>query len=341
MTKKAKYFVLGVFVVLVGLFFLSQSGHWLTASDSTRPTSTTQQRDNVSNLALRSEPAIAISQSNLRSELNESAIKGMATGALMSEMVRRKESWRRMENAHSLEQSISALLNDSDIESPMFALHLKLICGNATFFTSKDNPAKITYQEYLRGMNTGLTEEGIAKANALQEAFASRCGRAGETLFLSDEMRAAIQKSKSEGGALALSFSSASSLDGIKTAGQLAALTKVLRNPDLAPIWLTQKFFLFTETAKNAGYFEGLTIDEERAVGWTVICNFGADCSDGGATRFYACRQSYFCSGGSVAESIKNLLGEDKIIIVTARANKLALDLAAGGADFFKLPLKK
>jgi len=347
MTNKTPYIVLIAIVVLAGLLFLTRPQTQLPIHNSIQ-TRFTNRDDSVvakqgdTAIALKGIPVEAIKAAHGSAAMNLPQLPTMERS--------RSDRWRLLKSSSSLESSILNLTNDSDIEAVMFSLHLKLLCNKSVFFTDKDptlaiyNPTGESYRDFLHKLNKesdkGLTEESISKAIALKDEFARRCGQAINPGFASSETKAAIQKSRGAEGALISSPVNSKSFEGEGAAARLSALDVVLRDRDLAPIWLAQRFDIFQAFAEKAGYFEGMKYSEQQALGWTVICNFGGDCNDNGITRLDACLTSQLCAGNSVAESVAGAIGADRVAIVAARANKLALDLAASGANFFK-PLPK
>ncbi len=343
MIKKTLCIALIAIVVLAGLLFLTQPQTQLPFHNSIQ-TRSTNQDDSVA--AKQADTVITLKGSQVEAIKAE---RGSASMNLLPSTAAgqgRSDRWRLVKSSLSLEPSILGLTNDSDVEAVMFSLHLKLLCNKAIFFTDKDptaatyNPAGESYRDFLRKLNKesskGLTEESISKAIALKDEFARRCGGATNSGFASSETKAAIQKSRDANGALISSPINSKSFDGEGAAARLSALDIVLRDRDLAPIWLAQRFHIFQDFAEKAGYFEGMKYSEQQALGWTVICNFGGDCNDNGIVRLDACLTSQLCGGNSVAEAVADAVGQDKVPIIAARANRLGLDLAAAGSDFFK-----
>lgn len=343
MTMKTLYIALIAIVALAGLLFLIQPATRLPAYNSTQ-TQSTKRDDSV--VAKQADTAIASKGIQVEAIKAEHSSAPTNLPQLPTVERGRSDRWRLVKSSTSLESSVLGLTNDSDVEAVMFSLHLKLLCNKSVFFTDKDptvaiyNPTGESYRDFLRRLNKesnkGLTEESISKAVALKDEFARRCGQATNSGFASSETKAAIQKSRAAGGALILSPINSKSFEGEGATARLSALDTVLRDRDLAPIWLAQRFSIFQDFADKAGYFEGMTYSEQQALGWTVICNFGGDCNDNGITRLDACLTSQLCAGSSVAEAVASSIGADKVGTVAARANKLALDLAASGANFFK-----
>jgi hypothetical protein len=347
MTKKTLYIVLIAIVLLAGLLFLTQPRTQLPFNNSIQTRSTNQDGSVV---AKQADKAITLKSSQVEVIKAEHGSAPKNLPQLPTVERGQSDRWRLLKSSPSLESSILGLTNDSDVEAVMFSLHLKLLCNKSVFFTDKDptlaiyNPTGESYRDFLRKLNKesdkGLTEESISKAIALKDEFARRCGQAINSGFASSETKAAIQKSRDAKGALISSPINSKSFEGEGAAARLSALDIVLRDRDLAPIWLAQRFPIFQDFAERAGYFEGMKYSEQQALGWTVICNIGGDCNDNGITRLDACLTSQLCAGSSVAEAVASAIGADKVGTVAARANKLALDLAASGAGFFK-PLPK
>jgi hypothetical protein len=260
--------------------------------------------------------------------------------------------WRNAKSASSITSQIEQLLVDGDLESPRFAYSLFRLCERANdqksseqvpeeavrirlkeYENGKSHVAPVTPEEWrmtLAIVNSGLSKNTVVKKRALSDSFAARCGGS-----MSDELGLklvnAIEKSSKAGSAL-----SNAPYGQLKSDSSFAALEKVLRDPSLASVWLPIKRDFLDDAAKSAGYFEGLNNEDQKALVWMVICNFGSDCADDGITRLNACLSSHLCDGNSVAESVANAVGKDKVPIIAARANKLSLDIAAGGANFFR-----
>jgi hypothetical protein len=242
----------------------------------------------------------------------------------------RGEQWRIAKKTSSFDSAILDLLNDGNIESPRFALYLSLMCSAAEGRKSDGPISRDELREYSRALGLGLNEEGVTKSFDLSNRFSARCGAAGSAATRGKIMDA-VEKARSDGSLLVLA-----PYLTIDSDSQSAALNKVLNNSDLASVWLAQRHSLLISSAENTGYFEGLNLREKNAVAWTLVCNFGGDCADDGITRLNACLNSYFCAGNSVAEAVANAVGKERVPIIAARANKLALDLALAGSDFFK-----
>jgi hypothetical protein len=335
-------------LILAGLVYITQPGSWLFGRNSTQDLPGIQATETTSPKAAQS----SVDQPPESLRKTKSDLNAAASWTLKPEvqLQTRAERWRLAKSAPLLDQSVLSLVNDADIETPMFLAYLTGLCGKSVSFTAKDplqsviNPTGMTYSDVLRSFNKTfsrqLTEETISKAVALKEEFALRCGKAIDMTFAGDGIRNAAQKSRAAGGALILSPTNSLSFESEGAAARITALDKVLHDSSLASIWLSQRFSLFKDAAESAGYFQGLNYQEELSVAWTVICNFGGDCNDNGITRVDACLTSHLCAGSSVAESVAGAIGADRVAIVAARANKLALDLAASGANFFK-PLPK
>jgi hypothetical protein len=339
---KTHYIVLAVVVVLAGLLFLTQPAPQLLFQNpiQTPPTN----RDG--GVAGQADTSVALKGGPVKSQKIEPGNAPTNFPPLSTAEQGRSDRWRLVKSSPSLESSILGLTNDSDVEAVMFSLHLKLLCNKAIFFTDKDptaatyNPTGESYRDFLRKLNKEsdkrLTEESISKTIALKDEFARRCGQAINSAFASSETKTAIQKSRASGGVLLSSPINSKSFEGEGAAPRLSALDTVLRDRDLAPIWLAQRFPIFQEFAEKARYFDGMNYSEQQAIGWTVICNLGGDCNDDGTTRLDACLTSQLCGGNSVAESVASAVGAEKVADVASRANRLALDLAAAGSDFFK-----
>jgi hypothetical protein len=266
----------------------------------------------------------------------------------------RSTRWRNAKSALSINAQIQQLLNDGDLENPRFAYSLFMLCEQASLNKSSEQvpeeALQVRLKEYANGkpfvapitpeemrmsraiIDSGLSKNTVVKKRALSDSFAARCGG-----LMSDELGLklvnAIENSIKAGSVLGNA-----PYGDLKSDSSFAALEKVIRDPDLASVWLPIKRDFLDNAAQKAGYFEGLNNDDQKALVWMVICNFGGDCADDGITRLDACLTSYLCDGNSVAEAVANAVGKDKVSIIAARANKLSLDLAISGAGFFKSP---
>lgn len=349
MTKKARYIALLGFVILVGLLFATRPSSWTLERNRVQVSSATQLTDNSADKLSQAIPVVQATES-MHKELSDLNAASLGTAKPEAQLQTRAERWRLAKTASSIDQSILSLVNDADVETPIFLAYLIGLCSKSVAFTTKDpfqstiNPTGMTYSDVLRAFNKefnkGLTEETISKAVALKEEFALRCGKAIDMTFAGDAVRNAAQRSRAAGGALISSPTNFQAFENEGAASRMLALDKVLHDSSLAPIWLSQRLSLFKDAAENAGYFQGLSYQEELSVVWTVICNFGGDCNDNGTTRLDACLTSQLCAGNSVAESVTSAVGVDKVGNIASTANKLALDLSANGADFFKRRVK-
>lgn len=345
MIKKSLCVALLGLGILAGLLFVTRPSNWLPERNRTQDVPLNQA---TSAVIVKPAQVTAGDQFTESIQKTPSYLKEMTLKTLKpeSQLQTRAERWRLAKNASSLDQSILSLATDADIEAPIFLAYLIGLCSKSVSFTAKDplqsviNPTGMTYSDVLRSLNKafdkGLAEETIAKAIALKEEFALRCGKAIDITFTGDALQNASQRSRAAGGVLISSPINSKSFEGEGAAARLSALDKVLRDRDLPPIWLAQRFPIFQEFAEKAGYFDGMNYSEQQAIGWTVICNLGGDCNDNGTTRLDACLTSQLCGGNSVAESVASAIGAEKVADVAARANRLALDLAAAGSDFFK-----
>jgi hypothetical protein len=244
----------------------------------------------------------------------------------------RAERWQRAKKGAMLEQRFIELLSDGDLESPRFAMHIQHMCLRAKKYQEGSNlVTKENLREYMKWVNPEMSDASIANILLLNSKFSARCGDLGNFSY-NDVTFEVFQKARVAGSVL-LAAPSSSKID---SETELTALNSVLRSPELAAVWLAARHLLFTKAAESAGYFVGLNGSERDAVTWTAICNFGGDCADDGLTRLDACLTSYLCGGNSVAEAVADAVGKDKVQTIAARANKLGLDLAVAGSDFFK-----
>lgn len=262
------------------------------------------------------------------------------TQLLPTALAPRNSYWRKAMHAAKLDDSIMNLLSDSNPESVMIAHHIKTSCISAGSYSDAATIGA-TYEQYLRTSNTGLSEEGIRKAIKLHDRHVVRCGRATDILFAIEEFRAQSKRARAQGGLLVsapLAFRG--DYENGLTADARDALHKVLKDPDLAPGWLTSNFYNFKENASIAGHFAGLSNDEAHGVTWLAICNYGAGCDDESVTRMMACYGSQFCAGNSVAEAISDSLGANRMPLIAERANQLGISVLNNGANFFKPRIK-
>jgi hypothetical protein len=243
----------------------------------------------------------------------------------------RAERWHRAKKAPALEQMYIDLINDGDIESPSFGLYINQLCMSVKGIEKGEASAGKILRELTKGIGIEMSDASIANSYLLGDKFSVRCGNLGNERNMAKATEA-VKKAGAAGSVLASSLKSPK----VESDAEFAALNIVLRRPELAAVWLAERNGLFRSIANGAGYLDELTRTEKIAVIWTVICNFGGDCADDGASRLDACFSSYLCDGNSVAEAVASAVGKEKVPIIAARANKLGLDLAAAGSDFFK-----
>jgi hypothetical protein len=316
-------------VILTGGIFLTPLGRGLIESNPVTAISSAKNFPSDYPASKSQTPIGAHTQtSKSLSGIQNSDAGGIAPLATLESS--RAERWRQVKKATSLEQQFIKLLNDRDVESPRFAMYLNNICSTSKNRQSQGPITREELKAYTKVSGSEMSEESITNSFTLSDKFSSRCSELGSIPNMVKAIEA-VKKARASGSVLSLA-----PYLSIENEEQLTALGKVLENPELASVWLAQRRLLFMGVAENEGYFEGLNSNEKIAVLWTVICNFGADCADDGITRLDACLSSYLCGGNSVAESITDAVGKDKVPIIAARANKLSLDLAAAGADFFK-----
>jgi hypothetical protein len=348
MTKKTIFIASSAIAILLGLIFLTPIGKTLVNYSDVRSAALFANDGKTNNLSAKNSAGAFASVSP--------ASRAVSTEELLSPTrhSKRSTSWRNAKSALSIDARIEELLNDGDLESPRFAYSLFLLCEQANENKSSEqvtqDALRLRLSEYANGkpfiapttpeemrmsraiIDSGLSKNTVAKKRALSDSFAARCGGS-----MSDELGLklvnAIENSVKAGSAL-----SNAPYGDLKGDSSFAALEKVIRDPDLASVWLPIKRDFLDNLAQRAGYFEGLNNDDQKALMWMVICNFGGDCADDGITRLDACLTSYLCDGNSVAEAVANAVGKDKVSIIAARANKLSLDLAASGAALFKPP---
>jgi hypothetical protein len=328
MTKKIFFVLFLGIIILAGVLLLIPPGSGLIQShvvpipgSASIPTNTA-----VSGLSVAKGPAPQQTQSPTKTQTNatnEMPVLMMATSD-------RAERWRQIKKATAIEQQILELLNGNDLENPRFAFNLYASCLLAKGRQDRESFSRDNIRFMSKAYDTGMSEEAITKSFALSDNFAIRCGEAGGEK-MRDIVSKAVQKARIAGSVLA----NAPYLS-IENDTQLGALDKVLRSPELASEWLSGRRSIFKDAAANNGYLEGFNEREKNAVTWTVVCNLGGDCDDDGITRLNACISSDFCAGNSVAESIVDAVGENKMPLVAARANKIALELVTNGASFFK-----
>ncbi len=348
MTKKIIVILFFIAIGLAGILFLTPSGKTFIHHESAEIKTPLFNDVRTNNLSSISGAEISTASPPLLQA--NSSEKSPVT----MEESKRSIRWKKAKSALSINAEIEQLLIESDVENPRFAYNLFLLCEQANENKSSEQlPREVVQQrlkEYANGkpkpndtqvtpyewrlthaiVDAGYSENTVAKKRALSDKFAARCGGpVSEELGI--KVARAIDDSAKAGSALANA-----PYGELRSEASFAALEKVLRDPSLAAVWLPIKRGFLGNIAENAGYFEGLNDNDKNALLWLVICNFGSDCADDGITRLDACLNAYLCDGNSVAESVANAVGKDKVPIVAARANKLSLDLAAAGASFFK-----
>ncbi len=346
MTKKIILILFSMVIILTGFLFLTPSGKTLPRHERAETTTPLINDFKKDSLSVKS----GVETTALSSALRQANTSEKSPFAM--EESTRSSRWKKAKSALSINAEIEQLLIESDVENPRFAYKLFLLCEQVNESKSSEQlPAEAVQQrlkEYANGrphvtqitpyewrlthaiVDAGYSENTVAKKRALSDKFAARCGGpVSEALGI--KVAGSIDNSAKAGSALANA-----PYGDLRSEASFAALEKVLRDPSLASVWLPIKRDFLGEIAENAGYFEGLNDNDKKALLWLVICNFGSDCADDGITRLDACLNAYLCDGNSVAESVANAVGKDKVPIVAARANKLSLDLAAAGAGFFK-----
>lgn len=347
-TKKSIFIASLAIAILAGFAFLTPPGRTLINNALTGKVTlfaNTGKNNKLpaSNIEARPLPFSPASQMVTKDELRFS-----------SSTSSRNARWRNAKSALSIDVHIQQLLDNGDLESPRFAYSLFMLCEQASQNKSSEQvpeeALRVRLKEYANGrpvvapitleemrmataiIDSGLSKNTVLKKRALSDSFAARCGAS-----MSDELGLKLVNAIENSGKAGSVLSNAPYGD-LKSDSSFAALEKVIRDPDLASVWLPIKRDFLDNAAQKAGYFEGLNNDDQKALVWMVICNFGGDCADDGITRLDACLTSYLCDGNSVAEAVANAVGKDKVSIIAARANKLSLDLAISGAGFFESP---
>lgn len=329
MTKKIVLVSVLAILILTGAIF-ALSGRNTVESNPASPSFKTAQSSIKEGVFKTSESQSQGVQAGVQSTEQQNNATDKATGSVTWNKDR-AERWQRAKNNPTLEQQIVELLNDGDLESPRFALYIKRICVLASGNQGLRSIPREGMSEAVKELNWQISEASIQRSLSISDKVLARCGNLGG-LFVDNRLIDAITKSRAAGSALAL----APTESKIGNDAQLTALNTVLRSPELAAVWLAERQFFFMKSAESAGYLEGLNGSEKNAVTWTVICNFGSDCADNGLSRLDACLSSDLCGGNSVAEAVADAVGKDKVQIIAARANRLGLDLAAAGSNFFK-----
>jgi hypothetical protein len=346
MTKKIIFIAFLALIILAGFLFLTPPAKTLTNHDdirSTAPLSSDVTTNSLSGSRGAEGPKPA---SSVRPTIASEKY------LLAKEVSSRSTRWRNAKSAWSITTQIEQLLINGDLESPRFAYSLFRLCEQANeqksseqvpeeavrfrlkeYENGKPHTAPVTPEEWrmtLAIVDSRHSKNTVMKKRALSDSFAARCGGS-----MSDKLGLKIVNAN-ENSIKAGSLLSNAPYGDLRSDSSFVALEKVLRDPSLASVWLPIKRDFLDDAAKRAGYFEGLNNDDQKALVWMVICNFGGDCDDDGITRLDACLSSHLCDGNSAAESVANAVGKDKVLIIAARANKLSLDLAAVGANFFK-----
>jgi hypothetical protein len=247
----------------------------------------------------------------------------------------RNPLWTKAATEKNLEGYVSDLLNDSDIESPSFALRLKLSCielhaGRKDYDLETD----------IAKFHGKFDREILAKIKELRLEFANRCGKLYETGFLLSVFQERIQQSR-ERGAVHPQLPYASDFAKGLTSSQYEALDKALRNPAYAALWITHNPTIFSKFVESAGLYQELNDIEKKAVVWLAVCQLGGDCSDLGIARLHACINWYLCKGSSVPEAVAQAVGEGRVQEITDRANQIAVATVTTGAGLYKPPASK
>lgn len=353
MTKKTIFIATLVLLILAGFLFLTPPGKELINYGGTRSAASRSNDANVTNMAGGS--VSDSSKSPPTAGQNGANDKSTPTVADNT----RSNRWKNARGAPSITAQIEKLLSEGDVENPRFAYSFVWLCEQATniknsaqisdqaaesrfkeitneMANGKPYPPPATPEEWLMTVaigNLSLKKDVREKKLALSTGFAERCDGA-----TSEELKSRVIKAIGNSGKAGSSLTNAP-YGSSKSDASFVALDKVIRDPSLASVWLPIQKSRLEEAIKNAGYLEGLdnkNNKDKTALAWTVICNFSGDCADGGTTRLDACLSSQLCEGSSVAESVAISVGKDKVPIIAARANQIALDLAASGAGFFK-----
>ncbi len=213
---------------------------------------------------------------------------------------RRKQAWRDAENASHLEEVILSLATDSDSESAIFALYVKLICLNVTGISEKNSKLGMSFFNFLLSTNSGQSKENTASATRLNEAYKVRCGKAYDIMFAMPELQEGIRKSRLQSSALALAPRSSKEIEAGLTAHSYDAFDRALKDRDLAPVWLAKNFWEFQDVPASKAFLSDLTYEARQAVSWLAICNLGGGCEEGCLTRLNACMTSLLCAANSV-----------------------------------------
>lgn len=346
MAKKIIFIALFMMLILAGFLFLTPPGKKLL--DDSGLQRVTAVPNNGTKTGLSGSNALETAQSNVT--VRQSGSNDPPTPSLVKDS--RSARWRSAKSASSIPAQIEQLLSDSDVENPRFAHRLFTLCEWANDQKSSEQMSVEVAKRRLKELenrspttdpfareslilygtiaNSQLSKSTAAKKGAISDSFVSRCGGP-----MSNELGIKIAKAIDNAGRAGAALSDAAFGD-LKSDASFVALDKVISEPTLASVWLPTKAYMIEDAAKSAGYLEGFNDEDKAALTWMVVCNFGGDCADDGTTRLNACLSSHLCEGSSVAESVAIAVGKDKLPIIAARANQIALDLAANGAGFFK-----